>query len=251
MMKKLLSLLLAIILVCSLGTAVFAAEDAYTAKFYQAVQDSDRYDDVEFTVSVPVHRLSYDYESPFEEIYEKASTRAVGIYRDGVLTTEELRFYENEDGSFSVGQHFDQSDLGALVAAYGNELLILNESESMRFVIFLEDPQTMYLIEELLKENPEAYPYTYADYQKAVGYRLNYKGEGVLGDVGSQSLNLSMGDTLMEQANSYWDYIENQPIYERNFAIVFFSVIAVIAVGLVALGVYLSKRRKKKAVSRE
>ncbi len=248
-MKRIFTMLLAVVLVCSLGVTGYAAktEDPLTDNFYEAVQYNERYADAAFTASVPVHRLYGDYDRPFEEIYENAkqNSRAVGIYRDGVLTTEELRFYKNEDGGFDLGQHREQSDLGALIEQYGSELLVLEETESMRFVIFPNDPQTMYRMEELLKADPVPYRYTFAEYQKAVGYRVNYKGDGVFGDADSQNLHLPMGDALMERANSYWEYIEHQAEYERRFGLVFFGVIAA-AIGLITLAVWLSRRRKAK-----
>ncbi len=246
MMKKLFAILLSLLTVFGLGMTVCAKTgDAYTEAFREASKYNDWFDDAAYTASVPVCSLTYNYKQTFEELYTyaKEHRRAVGIYRDGVLTEEELSF-SNRDGVWKIGTHQEKSDLGAVIERYGNDFLLIKE-RTTDYAIFPDHPDTMYRLEDLLQENPEPYAYTFTQYKRVVGYIANYKGEGVLGNVNAGKPSLPITDELLAKAESYWDYVENKPAHELQFGIVFFGIIGMVAAGLITLAVVLYKRRQR------
>ncbi len=248
-MKKLISLLLCLILVCSLGITAYAAktEDPRMEDFHKAVQYNDRYADAVFTASVPVYSVSqntdpfWNYENLMQH---QEDVRAVGVLQGGVVTGQ-LCFYSRNGRDRRPGPGSNDTSIGRFVETYGNDVLILM-GNGHTFVVFPQENNTLYPIGQFLEEDftePAAFDYTLTEFVKASTY-LSIRSRIVEKRFREAEFQ-GFDENLKEVSEKYWAYAANRPIRERNFKIGFCIIVPLCFAGLITLAVWLSKRRKQ------
>ncbi len=190
-MKKLLGLLLAMLMTCSLGIPVFAKLHLQSVTFGESIQM--------YTVT---DRTNSQWG--YEEIEARNDQRRLRpIYFQGELVGQvpvENRssdwWYDHEEGNLAAGH---------LVERYGNDLMIL-EYEQDRFVIFPEQQNTLYPLDQFEDESltsPVPYEYTLTEYIKAATFLAEQP--DITGAQYQVSADSKVDDALVALADEYWD----------------------------------------------
>ncbi len=148
-MKKLLGLLLAMLMTCSLGAPVFAQQ---------------RYMDVKLREGLPLYRIDAEemrwYWGYEDIVRHKTSKELRAVYRDEKLIGQVCQDYQNrdwmeqmEEGDFSIAY---------FIQTYGKKAIILEYKED-RFVIFKNQKNTLYALSQFADQDlTEPVPYAYS-----------------------------------------------------------------------------------------
>ncbi len=204
-MKRIISILLAVWFACSLGMGVFAAE--IENPFQDGVAGE----------SAPLYIMTDMTNPNTKRIYQtileqKSRYRVISVYRDGVLSGEvrvEDELIPQEEISV-FARFLDQ---------YGGDVFFL-ENEDHRFVLFPDQRETLYPIEQFLEEDfttPVPYPYPLQQYvyatcfldvqSKLPRYYKEYKAFEATG----------YNDELIKTAWEFWPYYwENEKIRTKQ-----------------------------------
>ncbi len=249
-MKRIFTILLAVVLVCSMGMTAYA--DTVDVPLYRQKYSEDLtkalteagYSEKEVAGAVPVYVVTewiphaWDYDAIMKEVLLNRERTAGVIEKDGKTV---LLYASKQKSVWNVCPDEEQKgDLGTVIAQYGNDFLYAR----MGYVILAEEPNTMYDVGQFTGQQTSLtpYPFTLSEYAKAsarLALRMPMYDE-------NDDIVLSVNDFSVAYAEEYWDYLENKELRDTQFAIGFFAVVGSIAAGLITLAVWLSRRRKAK-----
>ncbi len=247
-MKKIISVLLCLLLMTSLGIAVYANsvdlehyKSVYEKDFSKALQDAG-YTEAEIASSVPVYTVrkweahAWDYDAVLEDILLNRQKTAGIVQKDGE-TLFLLASKSNGVWSTTVDEA-SQEALAAVNAQYGNDFLFLPKG----YVVLAVQPDTLYEIEQFTKEQTALTPYSFtlSQYAKAAARLAMHK---PIYDE-NEDIVLGINDYSVAYAEEYWDYWENKELRDRQFAIRFFTVVGLFAAGLITLFIVVCKKGK-------
>ncbi len=232
-MKKLLGLLLAMLMTCSLGIPVFAGFVGDNAFFSQ----SAKYLHI---TSATTPEWTYD-----DAVNMKYQTYIAGTYTEAGLYGE-LYFRKEKDRYRELDARSDTT-VGEFLEIYGNDMLIVGYREE-RFAVFPEQENTLYPIGQFLGEevtDPVAYPYTLTEYIKAMTF-LEWQMSVDKEHFGSLAAK-GMSDELVAAAEEYWlQYRAKQQAEEQTKEMLVIVSVAVLIIGLGTLLFVLGKKGKLK-----
>ncbi len=232
-MKRMLSVILSLLLVCGLGMPAFAAE------WYQ---------DIKFGEKLPMYMVTKEteYDWDYEDIMaHKDPSELRTVYRDGELIGQVPFKYRNNDWRF----HFEEGDFTAANFAkrYGKDVLVV-VCLSERFIVFPDQPNTLYAFSQFADESlsdPVASEFSLTDLIQAAAFleKQYYIEQEPYRSFQYEGIN----DQLIQTAADYWQFYEKEGNRQSVIvAICLFGVLAVLASIVIAGLVRMDKKGKLK-----
>ncbi len=239
-MKKLISWLLCLILVCSMGMTGYAVptQDDYTEDFLKALEQTGAYEDVTLSASVPMYSFAHIFypDMTYGSMVAEDANRSAAVLQDQTVLAEAHFIKQNGEWRYSSGMESDR--LSRVMEKYGTDFLyVLSMSES--YAVFPDEPNTMYSFTALLdesKDQPAAYEYTLEEFVLVMSYDKVRETDGKIG-----SKYYPVNDDTVTEARAYW---AANPVQEKSPAFVLWPIFAILVIAAGAVTVMLVRRKK-------